>query len=102
MNTKDSIMTVARALEEGAILTAHAPNGSDTYTVGPNTEAVTRRNMYGRVTRAYALYGYGKSRWLIPSYKGSAMEVASVLVEHVGRGNATQAVKKWTKVRHDR
>jgi len=102
MNKKDSIMTVARALEEGAILTVRAPNYEDTYTVGPNTEAVTRRNMYGRVTKAYALYGYGKSRWLIPSYKGSAMEVASVLVEHVGRGSATEAARKYTQARRDR
>ncbi len=80
-------MIVKHALEKGLVLTAHAPSG-DTYTAGPYTPAV--RTATGH---AFVAYGYGRSRWLVPEYRGSAHEVAHFIVEHCGRGNALQAAR---------
>lgn len=78
---------VKTALEKGVTLTCHAPSG-DTYTAGPYTPAVRTVTGHG-----FVAYGYGRSRWLVPEYRGSAHEVAYFLVEHCGRGNALQAAR---------
>ncbi len=78
---------VKTALEKGVVLTARAPSG-DTYTAGPYTPAVRMPTGHG-----FVAYGYGRSRWLVPEYRGSAHEVAYFLVEHCGRGNALQAAR---------
>jgi len=77
---------VKKALEKGVTLKARAPSG-DTYTAGPYTPAVRDPH------KPYVAYGYGKSRWLVPEYRGSAHEVAHFLVEHCGRGNALEAAR---------
>jgi hypothetical protein len=80
-------LIVKHALERGVILTCKASSG-DTYTAGPYTPAV--RTLTGH---SFVAYGYGRSRWLVPEYRGSAHEVAHFLVEHCGRGNALQAAR---------
>lgn len=79
-------LIVKKALEKGVTLTCQAPS-SDTYTAGPYTPAM--RDPY----KPYVAYGYGRSRWLVPEFRGSAHEVANFLVEHCGRGNALQAAR---------
>jgi hypothetical protein len=81
-------LIVKAALEKGVTLTARAPSG-DTYTAGPYTPAVRTPTGHG-----FVAYGYGRSRWLVPEYRGSAHEVAYFLVEHCGRGNALDAARK--------
>lgn len=78
---------VKAALEKGSTLTVRAPSG-DTYTAGPYTPAVRKPTGHN-----FVAYGYGRSRWLVPEYRGSAYEVAHFLVEHCGRGAAVQATR---------
>ena len=87
MNKADSVQVARGAIEEGLIMHFRAPNG-DQYTVGPYTPAVKRAG-----GPEYVVYGYGRSRWLVPERKGSAWELADFLVEHVGRGAVTQTVR---------
>jgi hypothetical protein len=85
MNKADSIQAGRRALEEGLILHLRAPSG-DEYTAGPLSQAIQRG------PSRFVAYGYGRSRFR-RDREGSAWEVADFLVEYVGRGEVTRAVR---------
>ena len=88
MNKAESIQEAKKAIEQGLILHFRAPSG-DQYTVGPYTPAVRRSG-----GPEYVVYGYGRSRWLVPEVKGSAWQLADFLVEQLGRGNVTSTVRR--------
>ena len=85
---KGAEQIVKAALEKNVIMTVKAPSG-DTYTAGPYTPAVRTPTGHG-----YVAYGYGRSRFLRPEFRGSAWEVARFLVEYCGRGNALEAARQ--------
>lgn len=86
MNKRDSIEAGKKALERRLILHVQSPTG-DTYTAGPLTTAV-------KSGVPFVAYGYGRSRFVVPEYRGSAYGVSSFLVEQAGRGAVTKAVRE--------